>query len=99
MHGAVLSLSPVKKGRRSLFFDGTIADETSKIRFVGFDAQQQRKLNDFHQKNIAGKRINCKVKALRHSEGLKSCLKVGLAITKTDGCTNINGRDGNSSQN
>jgi hypothetical protein len=66
---------------------------------VGFDAQQQRKLNDFHQKNIAVERINCKVKSSWHDEGLKSCLKVGLAITKKDGCTNINGRDGNSSQN
>ena len=38
IHGAITSLSPVKKGRNSIFFDGTLADETSKIRVVGFDA-------------------------------------------------------------
>ena len=52
MHGAIISLSPVKKGRKSIFFDGMLADNTSKIRLVGFDAQQQRKLNDYHQKNF-----------------------------------------------
>ena len=45
IHGAITSLSPVKKGGNFIFFDGTLADETSKIQAVGFVAQQQRKLN------------------------------------------------------
>jgi len=36
IHGAVVRLSPVKKGRKSTFFDGVLADETSQIRLVGF---------------------------------------------------------------
>ena len=48
-----------------LFFDGTLADEKSKIRVVGFDAQQQRKLNNYHQKNIPVELINCEVKSSR----------------------------------
>ena len=40
---------PVKKGRMCLFFDGEIADDTSKIRLVGFDASQQRKLSGLHE--------------------------------------------------
>ena len=40
MHGAVVAISPVKKGRKCLF-DEAIVDETSKIRLVGFDALQQ----------------------------------------------------------
>ena len=35
IHGAVVTLSPVKKGRKSTFFDGLLADETSQIRLVG----------------------------------------------------------------
>ena len=38
IHGAVVTLSPVKKGRKALFFDGLLADETSKIRLVGGNA-------------------------------------------------------------
>ena len=58
IHGAITSLSPVKKGGNSNFFDRTLADETSKIQVVGFDVQQQRKLNNYHQKNIHVELIN-----------------------------------------
>ena len=51
-----------------IFFDGTLADEKSKIRVVGFDAQQQRKLNNYHQKNIPVELINCEVKSSRYGE-------------------------------
>ena len=46
IHGAVVTLSPVKKGRKPMFFDGLLADESSQIRLVGFQGMQQRKLND-----------------------------------------------------
>jgi len=44
---------PVKKGRKVMFLDGLLADKTSQIRLVGFQGIQQRKLNKYHQKNIA----------------------------------------------
>ena len=53
IHGAVVTLSPVKKGWKAMFFDGLLADESSQIRLVGFQGMQQRKLNDFHQWNVA----------------------------------------------
>lgn len=31
MHGAIVALSPVKKGRKPLSFEGTLADQTSKV--------------------------------------------------------------------
>ena len=37
IHGSITSLSPIKKGRNSVFFDGTPADGASKIRVVDFD--------------------------------------------------------------
>ena len=41
IHGAVVTLSPVKKGQKAMFFDGMLADETSQIRLVGFQGTQQ----------------------------------------------------------
>ncbi len=41
IHGAVVTLSPVKKGRKAMFFDGLLADETSQNRLVGFQGMQQ----------------------------------------------------------
>ena len=32
VHGAITSISPIKKGRKALFFDATLADKTSKVR-------------------------------------------------------------------
>ena len=75
-----------------------IADETSKIRVVGFDTQQQRKLNNYHQKNIPVELINCEVKSSRYGEGYEVMLKGGTHIkesTKKKGCASINGGDDN----
>ena len=44
IHGAVVTLSPVKKGRKAMFFDGLLADETSQIRLVGFQGMQTTKV-------------------------------------------------------
>ena len=44
VHGAVTSLSPVKKGRNSSFFDGTMYDGHRQIRLVGFLPGQQKNL-------------------------------------------------------
>ena len=46
-----------------------LADETSKIRVVGFETQQQKKLSDYHQKNIPIQLVNCEVKPARRGEG------------------------------
>ena len=83
VHGAIISLSPVKRGRKSVFFDGMLADESSKIRLVGFDAQQQRKLNEYHQNNIPVQLLNCEVKPSRQGEGYKLMLKNGTQIKQS----------------
>ena len=80
IHGAVVTLSPVKKGRKATFFDGMLADETSQIRLVGFQGMQQRKLNEYHQKNIAVALENCEVKPARQSEGYEVMLKSSTTI-------------------
>ena len=40
VHGAITSLSPIKKSHNANFFDGTIADESCKLWFVGFNSDQ-----------------------------------------------------------
>ena len=36
IHGAVVTLLPVKKGQKAMFFDGLLADETSQIQLLEF---------------------------------------------------------------
>ena len=83
LHGAITCLSPIKKGRKSLFFDGTLADATSKIRVVGFDAHQQRKLQEYHQNNVAVELDNCEVKSSTYGDGYEVMLKNSTAIKES----------------
>ena len=85
IHSAVVTLSPLKKGRKAMFFDGLLADESSQIRLVGFQGMQQRKLNDYHKKNIAVALENCEVKPARQGEGYKVMLKTSTLIKKLPG--------------
>ena len=83
IHGAVASVSPIKKGRNSIFFDGFIADQTSKIRMVGFDCQQQKKISHFHSKNTPVTIVNCEVKPSRQGHGFEIMLKNGTEIRES----------------
>jgi hypothetical protein len=51
VHGAIFSVT-CGEGAEVTFFGGMLAEESSKIRLVGFDAQQQRKLNEYHQNSL-----------------------------------------------
>lgn len=42
IHGAVTAISPIKKGRKSIFFEGMLTDNTSTIRVVRFNVIQQK---------------------------------------------------------
>ena len=88
IHGAITSISPIKRGRSAPYFDGMLADETSKIRVVGFETLQQKKLSDYHQRNIPIQLVNCEVKAARRGEGydvlLTSHTKIIESPTKFD---------------
>ena len=82
IHSAVVTLSPVKKGRKAMFFDGMLADDTSQIRLVGFQGMQQRKLNDYYQRNIPVELENCEVKPAR-GEGYEVMLKSSMLIKQS----------------
>ena len=68
LHAAIRMLSPVKKGRNSVFFDGTIADSTSSMRIVGFSPEQQKKLSAFQQSKKPINIVNCEIKVSRQNE-------------------------------
>ena len=61
VHGAVTSLSPVKKGRNSSF-DGTMYDGHRQIHLVGFLPGQQKKLDAFYTNKKVVNFHNCEVK-------------------------------------
>ena len=71
-------LSPIKKGQKSLFFDRMLADDTSKVRVVGFEVLQQKKPNELYQKNGPIQLVDSEVKKTRHGQGYKVLLKAAL---------------------
>ena len=73
--GTLTSLSPMKPGRNSSYFEGTLADYTSKIRFVGFETFQQRKLSELFEQKATVKLMNCEVKKARSGDGYELLLK------------------------
>ena len=83
IHGAVVTLSPVKKGRKAMFLDGMLADDTSHIRLVGFQGMQQQKLNDYYQRNIPVELENCEVKPAGQGEGYEVMLKSSTLIKQS----------------
>ena len=60
-----------------------LADETSKIRLVGFDVAQQKKLQDFQLKKMLVELVNCEVKEFRFGEGYQLMLKSGSGIKES----------------
>ena len=47
IHGVLKTLSPVKKGKHSNFFDGVLTDGTSDMQVVGFRSENRRGLGAF----------------------------------------------------
>ena len=75
IHGAITSLSPIKPRRKSAYFDGMLADNSSRIRFVGFEPLQQKKLVSLQQQNVPVQIDNCEIKTARQGEGYEIMLK------------------------
>ena len=66
-----------------MFFDGVLADKTSQIRLVRLQGMQQRKLNNYHYKNIAGALETCEAKSARQGEGYEVMLKTSTLIKQS----------------
>ena len=82
LHAAVTSLSSVKKGRNSNYFDGTLYDGHRQIRLVGFLPAQQKKLDGFWTTKKAVAVKNCEVKQSRQGGGqMEVILKTSTEIS------------------
>ncbi len=49
VEGIVCSLSPMKKSKGCSYFDGVLSDDTTSVRFFGFDSSLHQQLKQFHK--------------------------------------------------
>jgi len=80
IHGIVTSLSPVTKGRKSVYFDGTVSDGASNIRLVGFNSKQQKRMEDFMSKRQPVQLTDCEIKQARRGNKMEILLKANTTI-------------------
>ena len=71
LHGALTSLSPVKKGHMANYFDGTITDGNTELQLVGFNSEHQRKMNTFFSNKKSITLQNCQIKEARQGHKME----------------------------
>ena len=71
VYGVLLSLSPVKKGRKQNYFEGTVTDGSSKLRLVGFDSGQQKLMSVMLPKKRTIEIRNCEIKPSRRGDQME----------------------------
>jgi hypothetical protein len=83
LHAVVSSLSPVKKGRNSDYFEGTVTDGKSTVRLVGFKRSQQSKIQRFMDKQQPILLDDCEINTAGRGPRMEITLKVSTAITSS----------------
>lgn len=83
LHAAITSLSPVKKGKNSVYFDGIMSDGSSYIRVVGFSADQQKKLASLLELKEPTHLTNCEIKRSCQGDKMEIMLKKFTDIAKS----------------
>ena len=83
VHGAISSLSPIKRGTKSPYFDGTLIDDSARVRTVGFD-QLQRKLQYFYTRKRPVCIQNCQIKQSINGDGFEIILKSNTKIIASE---------------
>ena len=89
LHATLTSLSPLKKGKHSVYFDGTLTDGTTEQRFVGFSSEQQKKLVSFHSSHTPAHLSNCELKKARQGDEMEVLLKKFTKISESPKKINI----------
>ena len=69
--GILTCVSPMKKSKKSAFFEGSITDGRSSMRFYGFDSVVRRKLVDHMQSKEPIVLENCEIKTSRLRDELE----------------------------
>ena len=68
IQGKVTSLSPMKKGKTCQYFDGELADETAKMRFIGFSSTVRQRLLKFQEKDDPVALSHCQIQQSKRTE-------------------------------
>jgi len=76
LHAVIKSLSPVKKGRHSIYFDGVLTDGSSTLRTVGFHSEQQKQLSAFSRDKTPISLQNCEIKQSRQGHQMEVMQKI-----------------------
>ena len=83
IHGIVTSLSPIKKGRSSNYFDGSLSDGSAKIRLIGFNSSQQKTMKQLMENKEAVQLQDCEIKQARRGDKMEVMLKGSTQVLKS----------------
>ena len=83
LHGALSSLSLVKKSRKASLFDKKLRDGTSEVCLVGFCAGQQKKLSRLKEQGCHIQLDDCEIKQSRSGFKMEVILKNGTKIMES----------------
>ena len=83
IHGVVQSLSPMKRGKSSHYFEGKISDGQSHMRVVGFQDLLRKRLSTFQNTSSPVSLAHCKIKRARESDDLEVMLNAGTKLAKS----------------
>ena len=83
LHAVLSSLSPVKKGRNSDYFEGTVTDGKSTVRLVRFKRSQQSKIQRFMDKQQPILLDDCEINKAGCGPRMEIMLKVSTTITSS----------------
>jgi len=83
VRGVISSLSPIKKGRKSNYFEGTVSDGKSKLHLVGFSQAQQKQMQDLKAQKKAVQFEDCEIKQARSGVKMEIMLKGQTTISES----------------
>ena len=78
--GVTSSLSPLKRGRKSKYFDGTVSDGKSKLRLV----PNQKLMDDLMPTKHPVELVDCQIKQARRGSKMEISLKRCTKISKSE---------------
>ena len=81
VHGVISTLSPIKKGCKSNYFDGSVSDGKSNIRLVGFNPSQRIRMKNLMKNKQAVKIDDCEVRHARRGQSMEILLKGSTKIS------------------
>ncbi len=83
VHGMVTSVSPMKGKSATKFFDGYVTDGATKLRFVGFNVDKAKQLEQHANDNETVELANCRIKHALHGNQLEIIVGDRTDISKS----------------